>query len=43
MQNTDKELMTTCLKIGLFTALGFWACGPLGAVIGLLVAVYKAK
>lgn len=39
--NTDKELTMKCLKIGLFAALGFWACGPLGAIIGLVVAISK--
>ena len=41
--NQDKDFMVSCLKIGLFTAIGFWACGPLGALIGLVVAISKVK
>lgn len=41
MNNADKDMALKCLKIGLFAALGFWACGPLGAIIGLVVAISK--
>lgn len=45
-ENKNKQLDTKTLaikaiKIGLFAALGYVAAGPLGALVGLILAMAK--
>lgn len=40
-KTNDKELLMKALKVAVFVGLGYWAAGPLGAVIGLVIVVSK--
>lgn len=40
-KSSDKELLMKALKVAVFVGLGYWAAGPLGAVIGLVIVVSK--
>ena len=39
----DKGYMISIIKVALFCGLGFWAAGPLGAVLGLILALAKTN
>ena len=39
----DKELVMQCLKVAIFTGLGFWAFGIIGGLVGYIVAISKTK
>ena len=40
--NNNKDILMKCLKVAVFTGLGFWAAGMLGGLIGMIIAVSKA-
>ena len=41
-KSEPKALALKALKIGIFAGLGYMAAGPLGALVGLILAMAKA-
>lgn len=40
-KNEEKTAVIKALKVAFFAGLGFWAAGPIGAVLGLVIACVK--
>ncbi len=40
-KSEDKAAVIKALKVAFFAGLGFWAAGPIGAILGLIIACAK--